>query len=316
MVSQKVDANWDDFVERMSAGLPVTASGEKLRSENRERSKNPFSPKSRFASRLDQAEDDGLQVVGSGSTTPQTWNDRLMPRPLNVPLRVSIGDAKSAISSRSSRNPFSARPEHSDAEGLQVVSPMTPGSYEWNLHPTPMSLRTPQSSSTTLNPWTGGPSTSNGSNGSNNPFSAQPRHSDAEGMQAVMSILSAREVNEILDPYAVSSPNSSLPYPLYRDPNNNQSGRQWGESWSQVLQPPSVNAEFVRPGSLQPRAQWPAHAGLRDNSYPRSPNDEILIAIFGMTGTGKTTFIEKVSGQKLKIGHNLRSCLCPPHHFQ
>jgi signal recognition particle receptor subunit beta len=55
---------------------------------------------------------------------------------------------------------------------------------------------------------------------------------------------------------------------------------------------------------------------LRDNSYPRSPNDEILIAIFGMTGTGKTTFIEKVSGQKLKIGHNLRSCLCPPHHFQ
>jgi hypothetical protein len=29
-----------------------------------------------------------------------------------------------------------------------------------------------------------------------------------------------------------------------------------------------------------------------------------------MTGTGKTTFIEKVSGQKLHVGHSLRSCSC------
>jgi ATPase subunit of ABC transporter with duplicated ATPase domains len=35
---------------------------------------------------------------------------------------------------------------------------------------------------------------------------------------------------------------------------------------------------------------------------------EILIAVFGMTGTGKTTLIEKISGQSLAVGHNLRSC--------
>jgi Cdc6-like AAA superfamily ATPase len=33
-----------------------------------------------------------------------------------------------------------------------------------------------------------------------------------------------------------------------------------------------------------------------------------LIAVFGRTGTGKTSFIEDVSGQKQGVGHNLTSC--------
>ncbi|KAJ2986131.1 hypothetical protein NUW58_g5172 [Xylaria curta] len=36
---------------------------------------------------------------------------------------------------------------------------------------------------------------------------------------------------------------------------------------------------------------------------------DLLIAVMGMTGSGKTTFISKVTGRKdLKVGHNLTSC--------
>ncbi|KAI5921236.1 P-loop containing nucleoside triphosphate hydrolase protein [Camillea tinctor] len=38
-------------------------------------------------------------------------------------------------------------------------------------------------------------------------------------------------------------------------------------------------------------------------------NDDLLIAVMGMTGSGKTTFISKVTGRKdLAIGHSLTSC--------
>ena len=35
---------------------------------------------------------------------------------------------------------------------------------------------------------------------------------------------------------------------------------------------------------------------------------KIVIAVFGLTGTGKSSFISKLTGQELKIGHDLRSC--------
>jgi len=34
----------------------------------------------------------------------------------------------------------------------------------------------------------------------------------------------------------------------------------------------------------------------------------ILVAVFGKTGTGKTSFIKSVTGWDLKIGHGLESC--------
>jgi len=326
MVSQKTDADWNQFVERMSAGLPITTSKsrENPLSKTGETRKNPFSPKSRFALRqgVKLVEDDGLQVVPPNSIAAQIWNQRLEPRPLALPLRLSTGpglkESRSMINLKSSRNPFTPRPEQSDAEGLQAVSPMTPRTYGWNPYSTLASLPTPQSSSTPLNPWSGRNSTPLSS--SNNPFSC-PRYSDAEGLQAVVSNLEMGEPDESLDAYAVTSAtnmsgrNTSLPYPLAPDLSHSQLRGRWGDSWTQILQQAYPSTSVIHPGNHQVQLPWPEAAELRGNSYPKSANDEILIAVFGMTGTGKTTFIEKVSGQKLKIGHNLHSCSYRPHFF-
>ena len=40
---------------------------------------------------------------------------------------------------------------------------------------------------------------------------------------------------------------------------------------------------------------------------------KIVIAVFGMTGTGKSTFISKLTGQNVEIGHGLQSCTT---HFE
>lgn len=34
----------------------------------------------------------------------------------------------------------------------------------------------------------------------------------------------------------------------------------------------------------------------------------IVIAVFGQTGTGKTSFIKAVTGKDLRVGHSLESC--------
>lgn len=41
-----------------------------------------------------------------------------------------------------------------------------------------------------------------------------------------------------------------------------------------------------------------------------TPEDKrpIVIALFGQTGTGKTSFIKAVTGKDLKVGHSLTSC--------
>jgi len=37
-------------------------------------------------------------------------------------------------------------------------------------------------------------------------------------------------------------------------------------------------------------------------------SDKIVVAVFGLTGTGKSTFISKLTGRDVKIGHGLQSC--------
>ena len=34
----------------------------------------------------------------------------------------------------------------------------------------------------------------------------------------------------------------------------------------------------------------------------------IIIAVFGKTGTGKTSFIQSVTGMEMRVGHGLESC--------
>jgi hypothetical protein len=164
-----------------------------------------------------------------------------------------------------------------------------------------------------LNPWSAGQPTV--LNRLNNPFS-HPRYADAQGLQAVVSNLGVGEPEEMGDAYAVSSPanmgaRNSLPYPLTPELRNSQPALRWGDPWAQVFRNafPST-ASLPLPGNYPVQPPSSDQAILRADNYPESPNDEILIAVFGMTGTGKTTFIEKVSGQKLHVGHSLRSCSC------
>ena len=363
MVSQKVDV--DGFVERMSAGLPLTArtsSPYPSKTGVEGASKNPFSPVNKtrpvFAASsrsvggvTSSREDDGLQVVNPNSIAARIWNLRLEPRPLALPLRVSTSSYDLVGRARNEGNPFSkARREQADAEGLQVVtsdvSPLTPGTVGWSgtAYSTPLALQTP------LITFNGGsPMLLRGSaGGSNNPFSDhRPRYSDAEGLQVVASNLMMGEPDESMEAYAVHSPTTSrpcpypytpdmrnsqlavlkptnvpgrdlmCPYPVTPDLRYSQPHQRLRESHSQMLsqmvpQPPPKTPQIPL-GNDGVRALEYSETPVdrRLNSYPSSPDDEVLIAVFGMTGTGKTTFIEKVSGQKLQVGHNLRSCWSP-----
>ena len=311
MVSRKKDVNWDAFVQRMSAGLPIASAlpNHIPRPENpeakpeAEASKNPFSPSSSssrpvFTARV--VEDDGLQVVPEG--TSSIWNQRLVP----VPLRLSTGVGGVGARKGKGKNPFS-KPSP-DAEGLQVVgvgmgvgvSPITPGSHASNTYTTPVSLQTP------LNPWSAAGATSN------NPFS-HPRYADAEGLQAVVSNLGMGVGEaETGDAYAVSRSvmglRNPLPYPMTPELRSTQPVR---DPWTQVLQDafPGTSQTYGVNYPVQP--PFSDTRLLGDQSHEISSNEEILIAVFGMTGTGKTTFIEKASGQKLQVGHNLHSCSSP-----
>lgn len=43
-------------------------------------------------------------------------------------------------------------------------------------------------------------------------------------------------------------------------------------------------------------------------------NDEIVVAVVGVTGSGKSSFIKRVTGnESIEIGHDLRSS--QPHHL-
>ena len=317
MVSRKIDVNFHEFVAQMSAGLPVTTPASIPNSSNtQEASKNPFlpslsSPKPLFVSppRSEHqrvVEDAGLQVVPLGSTA-QTQSRYPIPRPPILPLNVATGGLVARV--RNGGNPFRS---NLDAEGLQAVSvsPITPGSHACNAYPTPISLQTP------LGPWSLGQASALNDWGN---ALRNPRYADAEGLQAVVSNLGLEEPEETLDSYAVSSsPNvgsrDSLPYPFTPELRNNQPASRWGDPWGHVLQnafPNNSNAHLRNYPALPPRPE----AMVAGNDDQPTSKNEILIAVFGMTGTGKTTFIEKVSGQKLNVGHNLRSCTSPACSF-
>ncbi len=36
--------------------------------------------------------------------------------------------------------------------------------------------------------------------------------------------------------------------------------------------------------------------------------EDVYVAVMGVTGAGKSTFIEKLTGKKINIGHSLFSC--------
>lgn len=48
------------------------------------------------------------------------------------------------------------------------------------------------------------------------------------------------------------------------------------------------------------------------SGQPRQDGRKILVAVFGQTGTGKSSFISKVAGRDVGVGHDLRSCKTEP----
>lgn len=65
---------------------------------------------------------------------------------------------------------------------------------------------------------------------------------------------------------------------------------------------PSSHRDEGTGGRLSKRVE---EAPSRIQPVPK--NGEQVIAVFGMTGTGKSTFINKLTGANVKIGHNLHS---------
>lgn len=55
----------------------------------------------------------------------------------------------------------------------------------------------------------------------------------------------------------------------------------------------------------------PAPPPYEDIQAPQNINQPppIIVAVFGKTGTSKTSFIEAVTGEDLKIRHGLESCM-------
>ena len=50
--------------------------------------------------------------------------------------------------------------------------------------------------------------------------------------------------------------------------------------------------------------------GTSDEPLPKRPREVQAIAVMGPIGSGKSTFISKLAGSAVKIGHDLRSCKC------
>jgi hypothetical protein len=101
-------------------------------------------------------------------------------------------------------------------------------------------------------------------------------------------------------------------------------------SLSTVKAPPDPH-ESASMGSLDtiPDSAYGDHPELENDTsslqvetgiYKSSPSNRELIgtssegktviAVFGMTGTGKSTFVSKMTGQSVKVGHGLQSCIC------
>ena len=70
-------------------------------------------------------------------------------------------------------------------------------------------------------------------------------------------------------------------------------------------------------GPRPPEPLKPSNPSIKDSSkessknYGGAPSNDIVIAVFGQTGTGKSSFISKLTGKDLQIGHGLQSCKLP-----
>ena len=53
------------------------------------------------------------------------------------------------------------------------------------------------------------------------------------------------------------------------------------------------------------KSLWNASMG---ESPPLLNKSDVLIGVIGMTGVGKTSFIEQITGLSMEIGHDLESC--------
>jgi len=97
----------------------------------------------------------------------------------------------------------------------------------------------------------------------------------------------------------------------------------WDSSWDTPVSHSSDSATHatcstrLRPSSSNPQGgsgtSSRSRARGREDPTPKPPTREsvkrpIVIAVFGQTGTGKTSFIKAVTGQDLKVGHSLTSC--------
>ena len=61
-----------------------------------------------------------------------------------------------------------------------------------------------------------------------------------------------------------------------------------------------------KPSKLSAKYSSTSRKDTKSSGGPSSNN--IVIAVFGLTGTGKSSFISKLTGKDLQIGHGLQSC--------
>ncbi|KKA23966.1 hypothetical protein T310_2007 [Rasamsonia emersonii CBS 393.64] len=108
------------------------------------------------------------------------------------------------------------------------------------------------------------------------------------------------EVHELPDTSVSEMPDTSSPSP--RIPVHPQpcfESCPFLDDDSDITRPKQEKSSKVIPEPAADRLQ---------DSMSISPSKPTLIAVFGMPGTGKSSFIGKVTGTEVKIGHGLHSC--------
>ncbi|KAH9205376.1 P-loop containing nucleoside triphosphate hydrolase protein [Leptodontidium sp. 2 PMI_412] len=84
-------------------------------------------------------------------------------------------------------------------------------------------------------------------------------------------------------------------------------------TWDNDYNPdPAAEVPEDAPGVREPSSRYALFADASDTGENSDIAEEnkppIVIAVFGQTGTGKTSFIKAVTGKDLQIGHSLTSC--------
>lgn len=97
-------------------------------------------------------------------------------------------------------------------------------------------------------------------------------------------------IDEVLPPYIQRTEVTQKP--------NNRSTLRRDSGYEGLENVPTVNG----PQSANFSDSSDDDDTIEDNSPP------IVIAVFGQTGTGKTSFIKAVTGKDLQVGHDLTSC--------